>query len=214
MKKVLITGFDPFGGESVNPALEAVKKLPDMIMDYNIVKLEVPTVFKKSIDTLKKAIIKESPDIVLCIGQAGGRFTISIERIAINLDNARIPDNEENQPVDTPIYKEGKNAYFSNLPINAILKKLSDNNIPANISNTAGTFVCNHLMYGLLHMIENTFDNIKGGFIHVPYLPDQVIGRNNVASMSLENIVTALRLIIEASIENNKDIALVTGKTH
>ncbi|WDV44965.1 pyroglutamyl-peptidase I [Clostridiaceae bacterium M8S5] len=200
MKKILITGFDPFGGESVNASIEAVKKLPDTIMGYSIVKLEVPTVFRKSIDTLKKAIVKESPDIVICTGQAGGSSSISIEKIAHNLDYAIIPDNEGNQPINKPIYDDGKYAYYSNLPINAILKKLTDNNISAVISNYAGTFVCNHLMYGLLHMIENEFSNIRGGFIHVPYLPEQA--GYHLPSMPLETIATALRLTIEASIEN------------
>jgi pyroglutamyl-peptidase len=213
MKKVLLTGFNPFGGEKINPALEAVKLIKNDICGYKIVKLEIPTVFKKSIDTLKSAIINENPDIVICIGQAGGRYEISVERVAINLDSARIPDNEGNKPIDTPIFEDGQNAYFSNLPINAMVKKMLDNDIPSSISNTAGTFVCNHIMYGLLYLIEKEFPNIKGGFIHVPFLPKQVIGRSNMPYMSLETIIKGLEHCIETAIKYNTDICYSLGKT-
>lgn len=214
MKKVLITGFDPFGGEAVNPALEAVKLIADEIKGYEIVKLEVPTVFNKSIDTLRKAVKEVEPELVLCIGQAGGRFNISIERVAINYDDARIPDNEGNRPIDKKIYEDGENAYFSNLPIRAMLKNVMENDIPASISNTAGTFVCNHLMYGLLYLINKEHPNIKGGFIHVPYLPKQAIGKKNTPYMSVADIVKALECAIEAAIDNKEDMIFATGETH
>lgn len=214
MKKVLITGFDPFGGEAVNPALEAVKLIADEIKGYEIVKLEVPTVFNKSIDTLRKAVKEVEPELVLCIGQAGGRFNISIERVAINYDDARIPDNEGNRPIDKKIYEDGENAYFSNLPIRAMLKNVMNNDIPASISNTAGTFVCNHLMYGLLYLINKEHPNIKGGFIHVPYLPKQAIGKKNTPYMSVADIVKALECAIEAAIDNKEDMIFATGETH
>ncbi len=120
--KVLITGFDPFGGESVNPALEAVKLLPNTISGAEVIKIEIPTVFRKALDHIESAIEKHNPDIVISIGQAGGRFGVTPERVAINIDDARIKDNEGNQPIDLPIYEDGQSAYFSNLPIKAMVK--------------------------------------------------------------------------------------------
>ncbi|GAA0743208.1 pyroglutamyl-peptidase I [Clostridium oceanicum] len=210
--KVLITGFDPFGGEKINPALEAVKKIKDRINGAEIIKCEIPTVFKKSVEKLEECIEKHNPDLVFCIGQAGGRYDMTIERVAINVDDFRIKDNEGNQPIDTPIFEDGKNAYFSNLPIKAIVKEIQSNNIPASVSNTAGTFVCNHLMYGLLYLIDKKYSNIRGGFIHVPFIPAQVIEKRNTPSMAVENITKALELAIKASLENEKDIKSVGGK--
>jgi pyroglutamyl-peptidase len=210
--KVLITGFTPFGGEKINPSYEAVKLLNDEIAGAKVVKLEIPTVFNKSIEALDKAIVAENPDIVICIGQAGGRFEISVERIAINMDDARIGDNEGNKPVDEAIYQDGENAYFSSLPIKAMVKRIRENNIPANVSNTAGTFVCNHIMYGLLYLANKKYPNIKGGFIHVPYIPQQVIDKKNMPYMTLNEIVDGLTYAIEAAVENKEDIKLSCGK--
>jgi pyroglutamyl-peptidase len=208
----LITGFTPFGGEKINPSYEAVKLLDDVIAGAKIIKLEIPTVFRKSIEALDKAIKSEKPDIVMCIGQAGGRFEISIERIAINIDDARIADNEGNVPIDETIYPDGENAYFSNLPIKAMVKKIRENNIPANVSNTAGTFVCNHIMYGLLYLINKKYPDIKGGFIHVPFIPEQVMDKRNMPYMTLDEIVNGLTYAIEAVVENKEDIKLSCGK--
>ncbi|KPU27382.1 pyrrolidone-carboxylate peptidase [Caloranaerobacter sp. TR13] len=210
--KVIVTGFEPFGGEKVNPALEAVKKLEDEIAGAKIIKVEIPTVFRKSIEKLEKVIESEKPDITICVGQAGGRFDITIERVAINIDDARIPDNEGNQPIDEPIYLDGLNAYFAKLPIKAMVKELRKNKIPASISNSAGTFVCNHIMYGLLHLIDKKYPNMRGGFIHVPFIPEQVINKKNTPSMSLDNITEGLRLAIKAAIENKEDIKAIEGK--
>ncbi|SHJ70380.1 pyroglutamyl-peptidase I [Paramaledivibacter caminithermalis] len=210
--KILITGFTPFGGEKINPSYEAVKLLDDVIAGAKIIKLEIPTVFRKSIEALDKAIKSEKPDIVMCIGQAGGRFEISIERIAINIDDARIADNEGNVPIDETIYPDGENAYFSNLPIKAMVKKIRENNIPANVSNTAGTFVCNHIMYGLLYLINKKYPDIKGGFIHVPFIPEQVMDKRNMPYMTLDEIVNGLTYAIEAVVENKEDIKLSCGK--
>lgn len=201
--KVLVTGFEPFGGEKINPSFEAVKLLPDSIDGVSIIKRQVPTVFRKSIEELKRLIEEIKPDVVLCVGQAGGRSEISIERVAINIDDANIKDNEGNQPVDEIIFEDGENAYFSNLPIKAMVEKIKNNGIPACISNSAGTFVCNHIMYGLLYLIDKKYPHIKGGFIHVPYLPEQVVDKRNIPSMSLDNIKKALVLAIEAIIEND-----------
>ena len=210
--KLLLTAFDPFGGEKINPALEAVKRVQDKIGNLEIVKLEVPTVFYKSIDTVANAIEKEHPDVVLCIGQAGGRFDLTPERVAININDARIPDNEGNQPTDKIIQEDGKSAYFSNLPVKAMVKHMNDNQIPATLSNTAGTFVCNHVMYGILYMIDKKYPNIKGGFIHIPYMTSQVIDKKNTPFMSLDEIVRGLELSIEACTLYNEDINAVGGE--
>ena len=161
--KVLITGFTPFGGEDINPAYEAIKGLEDTIKGAHIIKKEISTVFYKSIEELDTIIIEENPNIVICVGQAGGRFDITPERIGINIDDTRIEDNEGNQLIDKKIYDNGENAYFSTLPIKAMVQKIREVGIPASISNTAGTFVCNHLMYGLLYLINNKYPNIRGG---------------------------------------------------
>ncbi|TCO72676.1 pyroglutamyl-peptidase I [Marinisporobacter balticus] len=210
--KVLITGFTPFGGEKINPSFEAVKRLDDTIGSVTIIKKEIPTVFKKSIQMLEKYIQEEKPDAVICVGQAGGRFEMSIERVAINLDDARIPDNEKNQPIDQPVFEDGENAYFSNLPLKAMAKKIQENHIPAVVSNTAGTFVCNHLMYGLMYLIHKKYTNIKGGFIHVPYIPDQILEKKGVPYMTLEEIIKALTCAIEALVENDTDIKITLGE--
>lgn len=209
--KILITGFDPFGGENINPALEAVKKLPDTILGSEIIKIEIPTVFRKSLEKIEENIIKHNPDVVISVGQAGGRFGVTPERVAINMDDARIKDNEGNQPIDMPIFKDGEAAYFSTLPIKAMVKEMNDNGIPASISNSAGTFVCNHVMYGLLYLIDKKFPNIRGGFVHVPYIPSQVTTKPNTPSMSIENITKGLELIIKAVIENSSDIKTIGG---
>ncbi|WP_252255032.1 pyroglutamyl-peptidase I [Clostridium sp. ZBS12] len=210
--KVLITGFDPFGGESINPALEAVKKLPNTISNAEIIKLEIPTVFKKSLDKIEENILAHKPDIVISIGQAGGRFGITPERVAINIDDARIEDNEKNQPIDLKVFEDGENAYFTTLPIKAIVKEMQEAGIPSSVSNSAGTFVCNHVMYGVLYMINKKYPNIKGGFIHVPYIPSQVVNKPNMPSMSIEDISKGLELSVKAAVENNTDIKTAQGE--
>ncbi len=212
--KLLLTAFDPFGGDAINPALEAVKLVADKIGRFDIVKLEVPTVFRKSIDTVAKAIEEEKPDVVLCIGQAGGRFEITPERVAINVDDARIKDNEGNQPIDTKIFEDGENAYFTTLPIKAMVEAIREANLPAAVSNTAGTFVCNHLMYGVLYTLAKKYPHIKGGFTHVPFIPAQVARRTPVAPyMALEDIKRGLEAAIAAIDKNfDADINVNGGK--
>lgn len=209
--KVLITGFDPFGGESINPALEAVKLLPENISGAEVIKLEIPTVFRKSLAKIEEAIEKHNPDIVISIGQAGGRFGVTPERVAINIDDARIEDNEGNQPLDIAIYEDGEPAYLSNLPIKAMVKEIKDGGLPASVSNTAGTFVCNHVMYGLLYLVDKKYPNMKAGFIHVPYIPAQVVDKLEKPSMSIVDISKALELSIKAAVENDNDIKAVGG---
>lgn len=210
--KVLVTGFDPFGGEAINPAIEAVKCLPDEIAGAAIIKLEIPTVFHASLDVIKEAIAQHDPDVVLSIGQAGGRSDITVERIGINCDDARIPDNKGNQMVDEPVFSDGPAAYFVNLPIKAMVAKMNEAGIPASVSNSAGTFVCNHVTYGVRHIIETTCPGKRSGFIHIPYLPSQVTDKKGQPSMALTTIVEGLTKAIEAIIETKDDIK-VTGGT-
>jgi pyroglutamyl-peptidase len=215
--KILVSAFDPFGGDVVNPALEAVKRIPEKIDALEIVKLEVPTVFHKCIDKLISAIETEKPDAVLCVGQAGGRFDITPERVAINVDDARIPDNEGNKPVG-PIYEDGPAAYFATLPIKAMVMRIRESGLPSSVSNSAGTFVCNHIMYGLLYHLDKKYPTIKGGFIHVPFIPEQVVNRPAPSPyMSTADIVTALTEAIRAIGEAGRtggDINVNEGKEH
>ena len=209
--KILVTGFDPFGGEPINPAIESVKKLPDNIAGAEIIKLEIPTVRKKSLEKIEKAINEHNPDVILSIGQAGGRFDISIERVGINLDDFRIPDNEGNQIIDEPIFLDGENSYFVKLPVKAMVQNVQKNNIPASVSYTAGTFVCNHVLYGVLYLIEKKYKGKKSGFIHIPFLPEQVVDKRNTPSMELSTIVKGLTAAIEAIVKNDEDIKEVGG---
>ena len=209
--KILVTGFDPFGGEPINPAIESVKRLPDNIAGAEIIKLEIPTVRKKSLEKIEKAINEHNPDVILSIGQAGGRFDISIERVGINLDDFRIPDNEGNQIIDEPIFPDGESSYFVKLPVKAMVQNVQKNNIPASVSYTAGTFVCNHVLYGVLYLIEKKYKGKKSGFIHIPFLPQQVVDKRNMPSMELNTIVKGLTAAIEAIVKNNEDIKEVGG---
>jgi pyroglutamyl-peptidase len=210
--KLLVTAFDPFGGEAVNPALEAVKLVQDRIGSVDVVKLEIPTVFGKSIQTVADAMDRQSFDAVLCIGQAGGRFGITVERVGINIDDARIKDNEGNQPVDRKIFDDGEPAYFASLPIKAMVEEIKKAGIPAAVSNTAGTFVCNHLLYGVLYHIAKSHRGMRGGFVHVPFIPEQVVDRPNTPSMSLPTIVRGLEAAIRAIGTYGEDLK-VTGGT-
>ena len=211
--KLLLTAFDPFGGERINPALESVKRISNKIGKLVITKIEVPTVFRKSIDIVKTEMDKLQPDFVLCIGQAGGRFDVTPERVAINIDDARIPDNEGNQPLSSPIFNDGENAYFSNLPIKAMVQAIRDIGLPSSVSNTAGTFVCNHLMYGVLYHINKSYPKMSGGFIHVPYIPEQVANQaSSVPYMALADITRALEAAIGSISINSQDIATIEGK--
>lgn len=210
--KLLLTAFDPFGGETVNPAQEAVKMVSSRVGNVEVIKCVVPTVFGKSIETVAAAIEDCRPDAVLCIGQAGGRADLTPERIAINLDDASIADNEGNRPVDTPIFPDGKPAYFSTLPVKAMVAAIRAAGIPASLSNTAGTFVCNHLMYGVLYTLEKYYPGVRGGFLHVPYIPSQVTGGRGIPSMSAADIVRGLEAAIAAIRENGRDITVSEGK--
>lgn len=214
--KILVTGFDPFGSDKINPAIEAVKRLPDTIKGAKIIKLEIPTVFNKSAQVVHQAIVKEQPDYVLNVGQAGGRSALTPERVAININDGRIPDNDGYQPLDEPIQPDGDTAYFTQLPIKAMAKAIRAAGLPAIVSNTAGTYVCNHIFYQVQYMRTKDFPKLKAGFIHIPFLPEQVITRPNQPSMALADIVKGLTAAIGAIVERDgqSDIKAVEGQNH
>ena len=193
MKKLLITGFEPFGGEKINPSWEAVKLLPDEIGDFAITKAEIPVVFGKAAETVLKIAEDLSPDAIICVGQAGGRTGITPEMVAVNLRFASIPDNEGNQPKDIPVIEKGENAYFSTLPVRKMSEAISDSGITSTVSYSAGTYVCNDLIYSVLHHYKNT--DTKACFVHVPFIPEQTADK---PSMELENIAKALEIAIKA----------------
>lgn len=212
--KILLTAFDPFGGESVNPALEAVKMVRDEIEGAEIIKLEIPTVFKKGPQTIFKKIDEINPDAVLSIGQAGGRSAITVEFVGINWADGRIADNEGNKPTGEKIFDDGENAYFSSLPVKAMVENIRKNEIPAFLSYTAGTFVCNDVLYSVLYYIHKNNLDMKSGFIHVPFAPDQVVSKpNNTSSMSVEMIAKAIECALESIVKTDKDLVKSMGET-
>lgn len=194
MKQLLITGFDPFGGEGINPSWEAVRLLEDTIGEYRLTKLQLPTVFGRAADLLLEAADRLQPDAVLCVGQAGGRAGITPEVIGINLREARIPDNEGHQPQNEPVIPGGPAAYFATLPVRDLVRAVQAGGLPASLSYSAGAFVCNDVLYSLLHRFDGTA--VRAGFVHVPYLPGQASG--DKPSMSLADIVRGLTLAIGA----------------
>ena len=210
--KALITGFDPFCGADVNPALEVVKRLEGVrVGDVEIVTREIPTVRGKAIEALVKAIQEEQPSLVIAVGQAGGRMEMTPERVAINVDDFRIADNEGNQVVDEAIVAGGPAAYWSTLPIKKIVAALREEGIPSSVSNTAGTFVCNHLFYGLMHYLQQEGAGRRGGFIHIPYLPKQAAQLPGQPSMALSLLEKGLLVAIKVALENHEDERLGGG---
>ncbi len=209
---ILVAGFDPFGDEQINPAMEILKLLPKKINGSVIDKLEIPTVFHKSKTVIEGKLQQKVYDIVLVVGQAGGRFEITPERIAMNIDDARIPDNEGNQPIDEVIQITGAQAYFSNLPVKSMTAAIKAQGIPARLSNTAGTFVCNHILYQLGFLQDTEYPKMKFGFIHVPFIPEQVVNKVNQPSMSLEMMVRGLQAAIATIVDTNEDIKKPLGE--
>ena len=207
--KIIVTGFDPFGGEKINPSIECVKALPE-IEGVELIRLELPTVFKESAKRLNEVINDVKPDAVLSVGQAGGRAGITMERIAINVDDARIPDNISQQPIDEEIQVEGEAAYFSTLPIKRIVKAIREAGISAEVSNSAGTFVCNHIMYQALFAATKADKPFKAGFMHIPFIPEQTTDK---PSLPLEESTKALQIAIETIRDylNVEDIKVQEG---
>ncbi|MFC0036535.1 pyroglutamyl-peptidase I [Cardiobacterium valvarum] len=204
MKKLLITGFQPFDGESVNPALEVAKGLQGKTINgYEVIAREIPVVRFEALKAVQAAIEELQPDVVITIGQAGGRPDITVERVGINIDDFRIPDNKGNQPIDEPIVTGGPVAYWATLPIKKMVANVKAQGIPASVSNSAGTYVCNHLLYGLLHYLTTQGKTaIPAGFIHIPYLPEQMAVRSGkdaqVATMSLDTLLKGFEAMIAA----------------
>lgn len=191
MQKILITGFEPFGGETINPSWEAVKSLPEVISEYSLTKLLLPVVFGEAASLALKTAEEINPDFILCIGQAGGRAEVTPELVAINLRHASIPDNNGNQPKDEPIKAGAPAAYFSTIPARKIADAINAAGVPSKLSYSAGAYVCNDLLYTLLSHYENS--NTKVGFIHIPYSTEQ--GKS--PSMDMPDIIKALTVAIE-----------------
>jgi len=214
MRTVLMTGFDPFGGESVNPSWEVVKQLEGMHIDgCRVVTRQLPCVFGEALSVLNAAIDELDPTLVIAVGQAGGRADVTVERVGINVDDARIPDNIGQQPVDVAIVADGPAAWFSTLPIKAMVAALREAGVPASVSQTAGTFVCNHVMYGLLHKLADK-PGAKGGFIHIPYLPEQAAAHPGAPSMAAQTVKQALEIAIAVGLRQSTDIKATGGATH
>ena len=209
--KALVTGFEPFGGESVNPALEAVLHLPPRLGALEIATASLPSVFGRALAALEDALVATLPDIVLCVGLAGGRSELSLERVAINVDDARIADNDGQQPIDRPVVAGGPAAYFATLPIKAAVRALREAGLPAAVSNTAGTFVCNHVFYGLMHLAATRSLPLRGGFLHVPYLPSQAVRLDGAPSMALDDIVRGIEIVLGVAAARVEDIAVAEG---
>ena len=191
MKKLLITGFEPFGGEEINPSWEAVLRLPDQINEYTLLKLRLPVEFGSAAECVLRVFEDTQPDVILCIGQAGGRNAITPELVAINLRHAKIPDNAGYQPTDEPIIKDGNLAYFSTLPVRKMADAIQSAGIASQVSYSAGAYVCNDLLYTLLSRFDGTQTRV--GFIHIPYSMEQ----GKEPAMELSQMVQALRIAIE-----------------
>ena len=203
--KILITSFEPFGGDKLNSAQEALRFIPDEIRGAKLVKLCLPVIFGRSAELLREAIRAEQPDAVLCLGQAGGRKALTPERVAINLEDARIPDNAGQQPEDTPIDPGGPDAYFSTLPVKSMVRAIRNAGVPAEISNSAGTFVCNRVMYGLMDCIAHEFPSVKGGFLHMPYMAEQAADHPGDPCLPREDLTRGITAAIEAIVEQNEE---------
>ncbi|HEX4858377.1 MAG TPA: pyroglutamyl-peptidase I [Usitatibacteraceae bacterium] len=213
-KRLLVTGFAPFGGEAINPSWEIVKALPDVMAGYRIEKLRVPVEFGKSVEVAARAIDRFAPELVLCVGQAGGRSRLAVERIAINIDDARIPDNAGNQHIDQPIDPAAPSAYFCTVPIKAMVAAMLKAGAPAEVSNSAGTYVCNHLIFGVLHHLALTRAATRAGFIHVPYAESQILDKPGTAALSLATMSAGVKAAIIAAARRRADLKLVGGQLH
>lgn len=209
--RILLLGFEPFGGETINPSWEAARSLQGRrVAGHRIVAHELPTAFAASLQGLKSALREVKPAIVLGVGQAGGRAQLSLERVAINLQDARIPDNAGDQPIDKAVVAGGPAAYFSTLPLKAMLAALHEAGIPAEISHSAGTYVCNHIAYAALHLTAARH-GVRAGFIHVPYLPEQAARLRGAPSMDQARVVRALLIALRTAVVTTIDLKMAGG---
>ena len=208
---VLVTGFDPFGGEKTNPSWDICTQLPREIAGLRVETCRIPCEFRRSIEVVAEAIERHRPALVVCIGQAGGRAHLSLERVAINVDDARIADNSGARPVDEPIAPNGPPAYFATLPVKAMAAAIRAAGVPAEISNSAGTYVCNHLMYGVLHYLAESGHKARAGFIHVPYSEEQVLDKRDTPAMAIASMVKGIHAAIVAAREHRHDLKVSEG---
>lgn len=214
MTTVLITAFEPFGGESINPSWETAALLNQTVIDGAKIEARcLPCTFSGSLKALEVAIQETQPQIVIALGQAGGRTDITPERVAINWNDARIPDNIGEQPCDEPILPNAPNAYFTTLPVKAMVAALQENGVPASVSYTAGTFVCNHVFFGLQHLALQ-YGIKQSGFIHIPYLPSQAARLKGEPSMAQEVLLHGLKVAIATTLANPTDQRIIGGETH
>lgn len=209
--KILVTGFDPFEGNARNASMECVKLLPDRIENARIIKAEIPTSFEKARETIEKLLEKEQPDKVVSIGLAGGDGFISVEKVAINLIEARIPDNEGAQPADLPVRKDGENAYFVTLPVKRMVQAMNQIGIPAKVSYSAGTFVCNFLLYDLLYLTQKKYPQMKCGFIHVPYDEQTAARKEGVPYLTVDTMKEGLAEALKVIIRGEKELEQPAG---
>ncbi|WKE64277.1 pyroglutamyl-peptidase I [Gallaecimonas kandeliae] len=210
--KILLTGFEPFGGEAINPSWEAVKQLAGY--KDSVISLMLPCTFAQSLAVLGQTARALEPDIILCVGQAGGRAAISLEKVGINLIEARIPDNQGQQPSGQPVVAGGPTAYFSTLPVKRLRAALETAGIPAEISYSAGTYVCNQVLYGACHLAAALPWGPKAGFVHIPYLPEQAARHPGSPSMALPTLVAALKRLCDELLAGTTEIEAVAGTTH
>ena len=213
MPTVLLTGFEPFESEPINPSWEVVRALDGTeIGGATVVARQLPCMFGAAIKEVRLLIDELKPALVIAVGQAGGRPEMSVERVAINVDDARIADNAGMQPIDTAIVDGGPAAYFSTLPIKAIVRDMRAAGVPASVSQTAGTFVCNHVFYGLMHALGTS--GVRGGFIHIPYLPEQAARHPGQPSLALETMIAGIRKAVETALSTQADVREGGGQTH
>ncbi len=214
MPTVLLTGFEPFENEPLNPSWEAVRRLEgEVIAGHTVVSARLPVVFGAALESIEAALEATRPALAIAVGQAKGIAGLQLERVALNLDDARIPDNAGRQPVDTPVIANAPTAYLTTLPVKAMMAALLQAGIPAHVSQSAGTFVCNHVFYGLRHLAESR-PGLRAGFIHIPLLPEQAVRFPGTPSMTLEQAVAGLRLAVETALRTERDISLTAGSLH
>jgi len=214
---ILLTGFEPFDKDAINPSWEAVRALDGWrFEDATVHARRISCVFGTALRELDALIDELRPQLVIAVGQAGGRSEIMPERVAINIDDGRICDNDGCQPIDEPVVAGAPVGYFSSLPIKAIVRDLRAAGVPAAVSNSAGTFVCNHLFFGLMHRIATRpLPGMRGGFIHIPYLPEQAAARlPGMPSMSLDAVIAALRIAVATSVNVREDARETGGQLH
>lgn len=215
VQTVLVTGFEPFEQDPVNPSWEVARALDGWRHGAAAVHaVQLPCVFDRAIERLDEALAAHRPTLVVCLGLAGGRTEVSVERVAINVNDARIPDNAGQQPVDTAVVPGAPAAYFSTLPIKAIVRDLRAGGLPAGVSNTAGTFVCNHVFYALMHRLARQGGAVRGGFVHVPYLPEQAARHPGAPSMALDTQAQALRTLVRTALTVREDVRETAGQLH